>query len=410
MSIEIPGRRVESNCPQELYLKSNVARLCLLTNERFPGSQPVSFLSRDLDKLEKDDYWVCEKSDGVRVLLFICSNGDGTQDAYLIDRHNEYYMLSGLFLPHYADMKRPLGNTIVDGELVNDKDPQTGQTTLRYLAFDCLVADEQNIMNKTLDKRYGRLSEWLYRPYSKMIQEHPHMRAGLPFEIKVKQIKSSYNAEQVFTVDIPALHHESDGLIYTCVNAPYSPGTDTNIMKWKPASENSIDFKLELRFPPLANNPSKPDFYAKPVFVLHQWNGGDRYERYDTMYVEDDEWERLKESGEQLDDRVVEVRWDGSVPGWRMMRFRDDKPHGNHRNTVEAVLESIQDGVEKDVLLARGNAIRNAWKARMAQPKPPPPPPPKKIGDLKVLLKYGPLQTSPWSRVAGPDVVFGMTR
>lgn len=33
-----------------------------------------------------------------------------------------------------------------------------------------------------------------------------------------------------------------------------------------------------------------------------------------------------------------------------MMRFRDDKPAGNHIKTVECVIESIRDGVEKDVV------------------------------------------------------------
>lgn len=58
----------------------------------------------------------------------------------------------------------------------------------------------------------------------------------------------------------------------------------------------------------------------------------------------------MKSSGEQYDDRIVEVCWDASVKHWRMMRFRDDKPHGNHRNTVQGVIESIMDGVEKDAV------------------------------------------------------------
>jgi hypothetical protein len=29
------------------------------------------------------------------------------------------------------------------------------QETLRLLAFDCLVVDTQNVMSRTLDKRYG---------------------------------------------------------------------------------------------------------------------------------------------------------------------------------------------------------------------------------------------------------------
>ena len=86
------------------------------------------------------------------------------------------------------------------------------------------------------------------------------------------------------------------------------------------------------------------------------------------MRVTDDEWERcaasrtsispyfgltvrrMKVSGEQFEDRIVEVHWDPAVEGWRMMRFRDDKPAGNHITTVESVIQSIRDGVEKDTV------------------------------------------------------------
>lgn len=54
----------------------------------------------------------------------------------------------------------------------------------------------------------------------------------------------------------------------------------------------------------------------------------------------------MKETGEEYDGRIVEVRWDQERAGWRMMRFRDDKPTGNHARTVRAVLSSIVDGVE----------------------------------------------------------------
>jgi mRNA guanylyltransferase len=58
----------------------------------------------------------------------------------------------------------------------------------------------------------------------------------------------------------------------------------------------------------------------------------------------------MKANGEQVDDRIVEVCWDPISEHWRMMRYRDDKPQGNHRSVVENVIQSIADGVEKDTV------------------------------------------------------------
>ena len=58
----------------------------------------------------------------------------------------------------------------------------------------------------------------------------------------------------------------------------------------------------------------------------------------------------MKANGEQVDDRIVEVCWDPVDEHWHMMRFRDDKPQGNHRSVVENVIQSISDGVERDAV------------------------------------------------------------
>lgn len=153
-----------------------------MDHERFPGSQPVSFSARDLGKLENQDFWVCEKSDGVRVLFLVVTDyATKDQSIYVIDRHNTYRQLVGLFFPHHENPMMPLKNTLVDGELVIDVDPNTKRETMRFLAFDCLVIDDQNVMSRTLDKRYGRLTEWFYKPYAKMIRDHPHMTESQPF-------------------------------------------------------------------------------------------------------------------------------------------------------------------------------------------------------------------------------------
>lgn len=71
-----------------------------------------------------------------------------------------------------------------------------------------------------------------------------------------------------------------------------------NRLKWKSPSENSIDFKLELRFPPKIGT-GEVDFQAKPIFKLmacHEPSGGGRregrYEFFDLMEIPNEEWEQ----------------------------------------------------------------------------------------------------------------------
>ena len=59
---------------------------------------------------------------------------------------------------------------------------------------------------------------------------------------------------------------------------------------------------------------------------------------------------RLKKTAEQVDDRIVEVHWDPTLSRWRMMRFRSDKPNGNHITVVENIIQSIAEGVEKETV------------------------------------------------------------
>ncbi|GMK55809.1 hypothetical protein CspeluHIS016_0208650 [Cutaneotrichosporon spelunceum] len=382
----IPGVLLEDPEIRQ-FLNRHVANLCGRNDNKFPGAQPVSFANASLDLLEKLDFWVCEKSDGVRVLLFIVYNGmSANQEVWLIDRKQRYFHIDNLHFTHWERQNDPLTDTILDGELVIDIDPRTKKQTLRFYAFDCLVLGGENVMKKPLVKRYARLRDWVIAPMKRALHRFPEWKANAPFEIVAKPQELSYCVRQVLDTHIPQLQHGHDGLIFTCAESEYVTGTDPKILKWKPPSENSIDFRIDLRFP--LGHDGEADTFAKPVFLLTEWMGGDKYEFFDEMEVDDDEWEKMKDSGEEYHGRIVECVWSRERQAFRMMRFRDDKPHGNHKSTVDKVLESIADGVEMEGVLARQDSIRAAWKERAARQRgavhkpqvgqraPPPPPPP----------------------------------
>lgn len=161
-----------------------------LTN-RFPGSQPVSFSKQSVDKLLRQEYdvrggladssfWVCEKSDGQRVLmLIVVPQTTGIQEIYLvrhtegrgssqINRKNHYYRIENLVMPVTGPGGESLlrNHTILDGELVIDEIAAnqvrsgrsgvlTRQRKLRLLLFDCVVIDGVSMADRPLGRRYA---------------------------------------------------------------------------------------------------------------------------------------------------------------------------------------------------------------------------------------------------------------
>ena len=70
------------------------------------------------------------------------------------------------------------------------------------------------------------------------------LNVKLPFELRMKPM---FNIEQTLFVwndVVKDLSHESDGLIFTPIEDPYQSGACYRLLKWKPISMNSADFKI----------------------------------------------------------------------------------------------------------------------------------------------------------------------
>ncbi|KAL8658065.1 MAG: hypothetical protein Q9226_001297 [Calogaya cf. arnoldii] len=373
---QIPGIQIFGD--ELRALRQEVAQLLQRSSIGFPGAQPVSFAAHHKFELQKQDYYVCEKSDGIRCLMYQTEDGAGQEAVYLIDRKNDYYLVGNLHFP--LPGKDPASyhvKTLVDGELVNDRLPnETMQLT--YLVFDCVCLDGNSaLMHRTLDKRLAYFKENVFNPYKALYKAYPEEIQHLPFIVDFKQMELGYGIEKMFREVLPNLRHGNDGLIFTCRNTPYQFGTDSHILKWKPPEENSIDFLLQLEFP--AIQPDAEDikdgftstysnYDAMPKCMLLVNEGDGKYLHWADMFVEEAEWEALVALDEPLDDRVTECFMDGRNR-WRFLRFRGDKTEANHISTVKSVMESIEDRVTREDLIAAAKRIRDEWKKREAASK-----------------------------------------
>jgi mRNA guanylyltransferase len=348
---------------------------------RFPGAQPVSFAREHIAELQKEEYFMCEKTDGIRCLLFLYLREDPIHGfvpaTILIDRKNHYYDVQPpLRFPYHQDPDDPgkfLYNTILDGELVHDMMRGQREPRLIYYVFDCLVLDGKNLTTRSLDKRIGHLKELLFKPYYRWRSQHGGQpMSPEPFAIKEKPLYPPYSLKEMFDNVLPNLPHGNDGLVFTCKRTPYRFGTDPNILKWKPPRENTIDFKFRLGEFPLYDPQDGEeglveDYHARPdritLLVLHNNND---YQPFAEMYFTDEDWEMFKSLNQQLDGRIIECyrddhgRWTFKREEDGTPRWRDDKKDANHISTVNKVLESIEDPVTEEDLLAAAGSIRSA--------------------------------------------------
>ncbi|KAK5627650.1 hypothetical protein RRF57_003365 [Xylaria bambusicola] len=378
-SIDEPGLRAEGELL--VSMRREVANLLGRNAIGFPGAQPVSFARRHLEELHREDYYVCEKSDGMRYLLYMTEGDEGQEVHYFIDRKNDYWWIDrgNLHFPLPSDRMKFHTATVLDGELVMDT-LDDGRKEPRYLVFDCLVMDGQVLMNRELGKRLGYFQEQVLKPYKRLLDEFPGERQYQPFFVDPKSMQFAYGIEMMFKDVIRNLKHGNDGLIFTCLKSEYKPGTDPHILKWKDAEENTVDFVWKFTFPIVepdefdrADGITQPftDWEAVPSVQLFAHHGGgwpNGYQYYADLHLEESEWEILKGLGDPLDERIVEAYMD-SQKRWRFSRFRDDKNEGNHISVVNNVIESIRDGVTQEDLHNAARSIRDNWKARDQQRK-----------------------------------------
>eukprot|EP00088_Acartia_fossae_P066623 TRINITY_DN8270_c0_g1_i2.p1 TRINITY_DN8270_c0_g1~~TRINITY_DN8270_c0_g1_i2.p1 ORF type:complete len:372 (-),score=51.81 TRINITY_DN8270_c0_g1_i2:117-1148(-) len=319
--------------------------MCEWKKGGFPGCQPVSMDKQNLTCLGVTPYKVSWKADGTRYMMLI----DGRDEIYFADRDNCIYKVQGLTFLHRKNPDKHLSDTLLDGEMVIDV--VNGNKIPRYLAYDIIRFEGNEVGKVDFGTRLICIDKEIVGARNMYMQQGKIDKSKEPFSVRKKEfwdVGDTYKLlDEKFTKN---LSHEPDGLIFQPSGAkdPYVCGQDPRVLKWKPLSMNSVDFRLK---------------------IVTEGGKGILPRTIGQLYVGslDPPFSQIKITKElkELNNKIIECKWENNQ--WVFMRERTDKSFPNAYKTAMSVVASIQDPVTEQILL---NFIQHH---RWVKPDRPPP-------------------------------------
>eukprot|EP00250_Pteridium_aquilinum_P005768 c15818_g1_i1 orf=283-2259(-) len=313
----------------------------------FPGSQPVSLSSANLQLLRQRYYYATWKADGTRYMMFITRDG-----CYLVDRKFHFRRVQMRFPLKHGTASDTHHLTLLDGEMVIDEIPGTHQRKRRYLIYDIMMLNHESLVQLPFHERWKRIKTDVIEPRSHDRQTNSWYCYELePFTVRRKDFWLLSTTEKLLHNFIKGLSHEADGLIFQGWDDPYLARTNESLLKWKYAHMNSVDFKFQI----------SADGGSQQLFLIDKsklWP----LEGAAVVFPHG-------EDPSTLSGKIIECSWLPDEKKWEYMRVRTDKETPNAVRTYRKVMESIEDNITEEVLLSEIQEILHLpmYKERIQQ-------------------------------------------
>lgn len=234
--VELMTDKVKVNELQHL-----IQDMCNWDKGGFPGAQPVSMDRQNIRLLHVKPYKVSWKADGTRYMMLIYRQ----HEIYFFDRDNSCFKVDNLCFPSVKDLTRHIKNTLVDGEMVIDK--VNGQNVPRYLVYDIIRYENEDFSTKSFEDRLIAIKHYIIGPRHEAMRRGMINRNNESFSVRNKDFWDIMQTEALLGPKFAQqLSHEPDGLIFQPKLDPYVGGRCDEILKWKPAEQNSVDFQLKI--------------------------------------------------------------------------------------------------------------------------------------------------------------------
>ena len=286
-------------------LQKQVQEMCKSRLRGFPGAQPVSMSHENLNYLERAPYRVSWKADGTRYMMLIQKENE----IYLFDRDfSAFKIVKGC--PKFPRRKAPdehIFETLLDGEMVIDI--VNGESYPRYLIYDIVTFERQNVGQTHFDTRTLCIEKEIIFTREEAKRNGRIDRSQESFGVRKKDFWGLEHTSKLFSEKFNRnMVHEVDGLIFQPVKDPYQAGQCPKILKWKPHTHNSIDFRVRIV---RSQNPG-----CLPETWAHLTVGREG--------VQIAKVKATKEFREN-DNKIVECTWNYEQQTWKFMRVRTDK-------------------------------------------------------------------------------------
>jgi len=282
----------------------------------FPAPQPVSLERKDFEKLQKYQYSVSLKLDGIRFLLYFIKDKNERNQCILINRALNFYCI-------YLDVDQSMFNgTLLDGELIYNN---------QFNRWDFSIHDAILLNGNKVNKlpHSVRLSDarLCLNSFVNYYNENNVLY------LYVKNFYSFDNFE-IFKKEIFDESKNNDGIIFMPENLPVISGTQYSMLKWKPHDKHTFDFLIK---------ESEIGFEA---YVYHMSN----LKLFANIHIKTEEGKAFIENCKKLlnykEDCIVECTFNNKINNFTPILIRTDKTHPNSLRTIERTLFNINENIQ----------------------------------------------------------------
>lgn len=308
----------------------------------FLGSMPVNLSRKHFSLIKQNDYFVSDKTDGVRYMVLFYRN-----QMFLINRSHRFYTVPR-FNNIHAWLTKPDTTTLIDGEMVRNHRTYSPN----FLMFDSVMINGHFIGSMILEERLKMSISSIVNRYRNNRPPGSSSHEGSdPFQFLGKfmmpkskihniiRLISDKNGGRFFD-DSQRRCHKVDGLIMAPGSTPYQLKTDKEMFKWKYLDLVSIDFRVEK--------------LSKTSVDLCLGTEKYNFIKCISTYLTEEDYNAITNDIrlEQVKVVIAEFVFNKKEGMWRYKHLRPDKDKPNHLTIGFSTMESVIEDVETEEVVS----------------------------------------------------------